>query len=522
MFLLVFLTEILAISFSVDARVLFEESCTELFCGLAYAGNAVKIIVLTAVLAGIVINRDLKNYLSGLIESQTSRRRLWMVIQLSAFALFYVLSQIIFQEQSVKSDFSLIWIALGVACGALFLLAVASGTFWLNLLLREKRALTVAFCIACLTFTLSTLSADLWHPLSDATFFVSASFLELTGLEVFRVPDERLLGVGRFIVNVAPSCSGYEGIGLITAFSAAYLYFFRNEFIFPRAFILFPIGIVCIWIFNAIRIAALIYIGHVWSPEVAVGGFHSQAGWISFIICALGILWLAHSSNFYTRAEVVNGINKDPNVVSVSSASLIPMLVLLGSNLVISAFSTEFDYLYPLKVVFLSLSIIYIWKAIASVGLQINFEPVFAAALVSGVWLLLVPVDHVYNAQFSQSLHHMSGVAEYSWLGTRMFGAIILIPIAEELGFRGYLLCKIDRKEVVLHGPLFPSIAAIFLSSLVFGLMHDAWIAGTIAGVVYAILRIRNHSIHSAIVSHMLTNAILFTLAVSFGWWHLL
>ena len=94
-------------------------------------------------------------------------------------------------------------------------------------------------------------------------------------------------------------------MGLITAFTAFYLWLFRKELRFPRALMLLPIGIVVIWCFNIIRITTLIAIGTSLSPEIAVTGFHSQAGWISFITVTLLLLWLAH--RFLYRAVHRNG-----------------------------------------------------------------------------------------------------------------------------------------------------------------------------------------------------------------------
>jgi exosortase/archaeosortase family protein len=51
--------------------------------------------------------------------------------------------------------------------------------------------------------------------------------------------------------------------------------------LFPKAFVVLPIGIGAIWLLNTARVAALVSLGAHVSPEVAIGGFHSQAGWIA-------------------------------------------------------------------------------------------------------------------------------------------------------------------------------------------------------------------------------------------------
>jgi len=83
-------------------------------------------------------------------------------------------------------------------------------------------------------------------------------------------------------------------MALMTVFVIAYLWLFRSELRFPAAFLLLPAGVAAIWVANVVRIAVLIAIGASWSPDVAVVGWHSQAGWIGFSIVALLLIALAH------------------------------------------------------------------------------------------------------------------------------------------------------------------------------------------------------------------------------------
>jgi exosortase/archaeosortase family protein len=98
-----------------------------------------------------------------------------------------------------------------------------------------------------------------------------------------------VLSTDRFAVEVSEICSGLEGMGLMLAFTAAWLVYFRREYIFPRALVLIPIGLVTIFALNILRIAALMLIGYAGYPGVAQYGFHSQAGWIAFntVACVL-------------------------------------------------------------------------------------------------------------------------------------------------------------------------------------------------------------------------------------------
>ena len=76
----------------------------------------------------------------------------------------------------------------------------------------------------------------------------------------------------------------------MTAFLGLFPWVFRHALLFPRALVVLPIGIGAIWLLNTARVAALVSLGAHVSPEVAIGGFHSQAGWIAFLPVTIGTM----------------------------------------------------------------------------------------------------------------------------------------------------------------------------------------------------------------------------------------
>jgi exosortase/archaeosortase family protein len=141
----------------------------------------------------------------------------------------------------------------------------------------------------------------LWVPAAEITCrFVNLMLKPvLPGLQ--SDPAARVLGTGRFAVQIAEVRSGLEGVGLMLAFCAAWLWSFRREYRFPRALVVIPIGVIAVFLLNALRIAALILIGNAGYERVAVVGFHSQAGWIAFNLAAFGIAILAHTNPWLSR-----------------------------------------------------------------------------------------------------------------------------------------------------------------------------------------------------------------------------
>ena len=148
---------------------------------------------------------------------------------------------------------------------------------------RGNRALAAgAVGLGVLAWLGGFLSEALWRTAAGHTFSIAAAALRLVYDDVVSRPERLVLGTRGFRVNIAPTCSGLEGVGLILAFLGIYLWFFRRELRFPAALVLLPIGAVSIWLLNALRIVLLIVIGSSGWREIALGGFHSQAGWLTF------------------------------------------------------------------------------------------------------------------------------------------------------------------------------------------------------------------------------------------------
>ena len=111
------------------------------------------------------------------------------------------------------------------------------------------------------------------------------------------------IGSQRFSVEIAPTCSGLEGMGLILAFTILWLVLFRRECRFPHALILLPAGVVILFLLNSARIAALILIGNAGFEKIATEGFHSQAGWIAFNFVALGTSVAAREVGWISKRQ---------------------------------------------------------------------------------------------------------------------------------------------------------------------------------------------------------------------------
>jgi len=84
----------------------------------------------------------------------------------------------------------------------------------------------------------------------------------------------------------------------------------------------------------------------------------------------------------------------------------------------------------------------------------------------------------------------------------RLIGTVLLIPVVEEMFFRGYILARLDRGGMVWR------IIAVVASSLLFAALHGRWLAAGIAGVIFALVMLRRGRVTDAVVAHMVANAV--------------
>jgi CAAX prenyl protease-like protein len=104
----------------------------------------------------------------------------------------------------------------------------------------------------------------------------------------------------------------------------------------------------------------------------------------------------------------------------------------------------------------------------------------------------------------------------------RTVAAVITVPIAEELAFRGFLIRRMSSAEFESLNPRHFTYIAVLVSSVAFGLLHgDRWLAGTLAGLIYAVAFLRRGRIGDAVVAHATTNALLAVCVLLGGKWDL-
>jgi exosortase E/protease (VPEID-CTERM system) len=281
--------------------------------------------------------------------------------------------------------------------------------------------------------------------------------------------------------------------------------------------LLFPLGTCALLLANVLRITVLIAIGNAGFTDLAVGGFHSQAGWIAFNVVALGIVALTSYVPFFRRAPQAEASELDRSRPTVG-ALLNPFLMIVAVGMLARALTTLPETLYPLCVVGAALILLGYRQQYRCLRWTVSAEALLAGMGGALVWIALVKPG-ADDVDPSAALVWPLSTASAVWLIFRVLGSTVTVPLAEELAFRGYLLRRLARfSETSLQKGV--PWAAVALSSVLFGLMHGNWIAGSIAGAFYAIVFLRRRSLGDAVAAHATSNALLAVYANATGqWW---
>ena len=102
-----------------------------------------------------------------------------------------------------------------------------------------------------------------------------------------------------------------------------------------------------------------------------------------------------------------------------------------------------------------------------------------------------------------------------------MIGAVVTVPIAEELAFRGYLLRKLVSADFARVDFRSFTVLSFVVSSILFGLLHQQWLAGVIAGMLFAIAMYRRGALLDAVIAHSTANAMLAVYVLATHHWSL-
>jgi exosortase E/protease (VPEID-CTERM system) len=438
---------------------------------------------------------------------------------LAAIAVFASLSSRLYgspESGGISDPLALVWLATGlaaIACGAF---AVLHPNLWLRIASSTGHMWMIALIAVLLACLGGNASRSLWPWAARITFQLTRLLLIPFIPNLIVNPAMMQIGTARFPVEIAPQCSGLEGIGLMLAFGLTWLTLFRKECRFPQALLLLPAGIVLIFLLNSVRIAALILIGNAGAERIALGGFHSQAGWMIFNLVALGITMASSQVPWLSSARPAASIENP------TAAWLMPFVTILAAGMIARALTGDFEWLYPLRFFAAAATLVFFRRRYLSLDWRIDWAAPVIGLVVFILWIGLDRFVSTAPEAMPSALATATPWARNAWIAFRVLAAVVTVPVAEELAFRGFLyrrLLSADFESVSLRRF---SWLAMLVSSVIFGMLHGSrWFAGTVAGGFYALAMLRRGRIGDAVLAHATTNALIAANVLALHSWHL-
>jgi exosortase E/protease (VPEID-CTERM system) len=249
---------------------------------------------------------------------------------------------------------------------------------------------------------------------------------------------------------------------------------------------------------------------------------------MGFLLTVNNVAWFrqpeAAANSLQSPASQRDGaLLADTNLAAVY---LLPFLAILAAGMLAQAVSDGFEWLYALRL-FAALGVFYAYRRqYRRMDWRFGWLGIAAGVAVFALWVLLdrvigreeifrnaiggAPTSGAVLTSVGEGLARLSRSQRAVWIAVRTVAAVTTVPLAEELAFRGFIARRIlsPNVEGVSYRSL--SLVAILVSSLAFGILHGRmWLAGMIAGMVFARVAKLRGRLGEAVAAHATANLLI-------------
>src|SRR5712664_2802502 len=353
------------------------------------------------------------------------------------------------------------WVLLALAVVGALALGVISPRQLVTLVRRTWIGLLAGVLVGIAAWNAGRAAEYLWKPLGGLTVHSVAQVVSWLFPDPVSIPSRFLVGTSLFQVRGAPICSGFEGIGLMLVLQSAWLIVLRRALRFPNALVL------------------------IWGA-------------------VLGLMILSRRSRFFSRSS--------PRVEELAEtwhptvAYLAPFLSGVAVQLVAGMLSIEAASLYPIQLLAI---LVPLWA----------YRRCYGDWRASWSWVVACIGTAAFAIDLgfgSLSAHSRASIFDRG-VGLPSIAAglltIVVVPLAQELAFRGFLLRRLISADFTAVSPGRFSLSSFLISSVAFGVLQGNWIIGTISGMLFALAQYWRGRTADAFLAHALTS--LFAVAYS-------
>jgi CAAX prenyl protease-like protein len=210
-------------------------------------------------------------------------------------------------------------------------------------------------------------------------------------------------------------------------------------------------------------------------------------------------------------------------------APFIVFIAMLAIEPVLRDVARSFDqdprWWYAARVALVLGLLVCFWKSYAELGSVLGTRTVdwlLSTVLGAATFVLWVNLDIkplTFGGVSGYDPRSPMGTIDGGLAASRFLGATLVTPIVEEVFWRSFLLRWLEHRDFLKVMPSEVGIKPLAMSALLFGLEHDLWFAGFLAGLGYGWLYMHTGSLWTAIGAHAFTNALLGVWVLTTGNW---
>ncbi len=177
-------------------------------------------------------------------------------------------------------------------------------------------------------------------------------------------------------------------------------------------------------------------------------------------------------------------------------------------------------WVYPAKTIAVAVALIYFRKEYEELRPGFSLLAVIVGLLAIAIWIGIDPFYPKFGNSAVFDPTAISPLAQLNmFLVFRILGAVIVVPVMEELFWRAFLIRWLVNEN-------FKSVPVGTFTGLSFGVTvgmfgaeHYQWLAGLICGALYNWLYYKRKDVFACVIAHAVSNAALAAWVLSRGDW---
>lgn len=185
--------------------------------------------------------------------------------------------------------------------------------------------------------------------------------------------------------------------------------------------------------------------------------------------------------------------------------------------------ATTLRWLYPLKIGAVALLLALCWRHYHELHrARLRAGPALAAGAAGVlVFVLWIGLDAPWMSIGTPAGYDPRDAGQIDWrlAAVRVAGAALVVPIMEELFWRGFLMRWIVAPNFEQVDPAQLGLRAFVITIVLFGVEHNLWLAGMVAGLAYGALYRWHRTLWSPVLAHGVTNGLLGGWVLATGNW---